>query len=164
MKGLFLIISNISEDVNNYQGVGRLNESNLHESLKYHYSNDKSNHEYKVGRFHIDVKLENELVEIQTGSLGNIRNKLQTLLKTNNVRLVLPVFQTKFIVKFNRDGTFKNGHGTKGIWRIQGEWLIITDDRLPITTWKLRLQSKTVLAGTWRGPVNSQGSLVLKRM
>lgn len=87
-----------------FSGVGKLNESSLHNSLKFLYSKNKNDHEKKVGRYHIDVKLADELVEIQIKNLGKIRNKLESLLRENQVRLVHPMYAIKYIKKFESDG------------------------------------------------------------
>ncbi|MCY3410911.1 MAG: hypothetical protein INQ03_04655 [Candidatus Heimdallarchaeota archaeon] len=87
-----------------YTGVGKLNESNLHNAIKYRYSNNVHQHEVKVGRYHIDVKLDNKLVEIQTGNLGSIRNKLRALLKKYHVMLVIPIYGIKYIRKIDSLG------------------------------------------------------------
>lgn len=87
------------------KGIGRLNETHLHESLKFLYSNNIENHEFKLGRYFVDVKLEDHLVEIQTSNVGSIRRKLVSLLEFNKVKLVHPIIHTKYIVKHELNGT-----------------------------------------------------------
>lgn len=84
--------------------IGKLNESSLHNSLKYHYSSNPENHERKVMDYIVDILTDNEIIEIQTANLGSIRKKLSNLVKRSEVRLVYPLPVIKYIVKFNNQG------------------------------------------------------------
>ena len=54
-------------------------ESSLHRSLKSLYAGDAAATEVKIGRFRIDVVRQDELIEIQLGSLASLRDKVREL-------------------------------------------------------------------------------------
>ena len=80
-------------------------ETSLHQQLKALYADDTERIEVKLGRFRIDAIVGDELIEIQHGSLAAIRDKIQTLVKDHDVRVVKPIVATKLLVKRQR----KNG-------------------------------------------------------
>lgn len=80
-------------------------ETSLHRQLKEHYADDAQAIEVKLGRFRIDAIVDEELIEIQHGSLSAIRDKIQTLVKDHDVRVVKPIVASKVLVKRQR----KNG-------------------------------------------------------
>ena len=66
-------------------------ESTLHRQLKALYASHPDQMEVRFGRFRIDVKTDNELIEIQHGSLSAIQAKVQLLLKQFAVVVVKPI-------------------------------------------------------------------------
>ena len=80
-------------------------ETSLHQQLKALYADDTERIEVKLGRFRIDAIVGDELIEIQHGSLAAIRDKIQTLVKDHDVRVVKPIVAAKLLVKRQR----KNG-------------------------------------------------------
>ncbi len=74
-------------------------ETSLHQQLKSHYANDRFPTEVKLGRYRIDVVRDDELIEIQHGSLAAIRAKVATLTEQHPVRVVKPLVHIKQLVK-----------------------------------------------------------------
>lgn len=74
-------------------------ETSLHRQLKSYYARSDEETEVRLGRFRIDVVRDNELIEIQHGSLAAIRKKTQKLLEQHRVRVVKPIVLRKRLVK-----------------------------------------------------------------
>jgi hypothetical protein len=79
-------------------------ETTLHRELKRLYAAHPDEIEVKLGRYRIDVARPNELVEVQLGSLAAIRDKVQALVASHDVRVVKPVVMRKQLVKRKRRG------------------------------------------------------------
>lgn len=80
-------------------GIGRLNEKSLHASLKDWYARPGDNFEVSVNNFVIDIVRDNYLIEIQTVNFSAIKRKIKTLLDSQQVRLVYPIAQEKWLLK-----------------------------------------------------------------
>ncbi|MCW4034545.1 MAG: hypothetical protein NWF03_04200, partial [Candidatus Bathyarchaeota archaeon] len=81
-----------------------MTEYSLHNDLKDWYSVADGQVEVKVDDFVVDVVKDDLLIEIQTKNLSAIKNKLGKLLSTNQVRLVYPIAQVKWIVYVSDSG------------------------------------------------------------
>lgn len=84
-------------------GVGTLGEKRLHAVLKRYYEPRAEFREISVGRIVADIKNEEGITEIQTGSYSALAKKLPRLLYTANVRVVCPVPAKKRIAWINPD-------------------------------------------------------------
>ena len=84
--------------------IGRLNETSLHEQLKFAYAGEHGLVEQLVDGFVVDVLVDGEIVEVQTGSMLKIRRKLERLVTHHTVRIVHPIAATTQIVKTSPDG------------------------------------------------------------
>ena len=71
--------------------IGTLNEGSLHAALKQMYSEPGDEFEVPLGRFVIDIRRPDLLVEIQTGSFGAMGKKLDHLLPDHKMLLVYPI-------------------------------------------------------------------------
>jgi hypothetical protein len=80
-------------------------ETSLHRELKQLYASSDDQIEVRMGPFIIDAIADGELVEIQHGSLGAIRDKCRTLLKDHQLRVIKPIVARRQLVKLTR----KNG-------------------------------------------------------
>jgi hypothetical protein len=80
-------------------GIGLLNEKPLHASLRQWYSQPGDRHEVAVDGFVIDIVREKLLIEIQTRNFSAIRQKLARLVHSQQVRLIYPIVQEKWIVR-----------------------------------------------------------------
>jgi hypothetical protein len=88
--------------------IGTIKENQLHASLKKWYSIPGDFFEAKVDGYVIDILRGDLLIEIQTGSFSNIRNKLLVLLERHPLRLVLPISRDKWIIKeYTSGGVYK---------------------------------------------------------
>lgn len=79
--------------------IGQLNEQPLHHALKHYYAGEEGRMEVRLDGYVIDVVLGEQLVEIQTGNFPSIRQKLQSLTKNHQIRLVYPIAMEKWIIK-----------------------------------------------------------------
>lgn len=79
--------------------IGTLNEGPLHESLKALYTPANAEQEVPIDGFVADVKLGQQVIEIQTTSFGAIRRKLEHLVESYSVVLVHPIAAQRTIVK-----------------------------------------------------------------
>ena len=71
--------------------IGTLNEGSLHAALKERYAEPGDAFEVPLGRFVIDIRQPNRLVEIQTGSFAAMGKKLDHLLEEHEMLLVHPI-------------------------------------------------------------------------
>lgn len=78
-------------------GIGTLAEKTLHGVVKNYYSNHLENQEVRVDNFFVDIKTENEIIEIQTKQFNKLIPKLKCLLDRFPVRIVYPNFHHKTI-------------------------------------------------------------------
>ncbi|KPJ83173.1 MAG: hypothetical protein AMS18_17770 [Gemmatimonas sp. SG8_17] len=85
-------------------GIGLLNEKPLHASLKEWYAQPEDQFEVVVDGFVIDIVRGDLLLEIQTGNLASIKSKLNSLVRSHQIRLIYPIAQEKRIVKLAKDG------------------------------------------------------------
>jgi hypothetical protein len=82
--------------------------TSLHQQLKDLYSTPKSVQEARVGNYRIDVRRGRRLIEIQTSSLGAIRDKIRDLLRQHRVTVVKPIVARKLLlVKDRPDGPIR---------------------------------------------------------
>lgn len=79
-------------------------ESSLHRQLKELYAPSPEHREVVWDRWRIDAVRDNELIEIQHGSLSAIRDKIRRLLARHAVRVVKPIVVTKQLVKLDGRG------------------------------------------------------------
>ena len=79
-------------------------ETSLHRQLKLLYAGEEGETEVRMGRYRIDAVVGDELVEIQHGGLGVIRDKIRTLVKKHPVRVVKPIIANKLLVKLSSRG------------------------------------------------------------
>lgn len=88
-------------------GIGLYSETGLHSSLKMRYAarSPEARLEVKMAGRVVDVVLPDELVEVQTRSLGSIVNKLLDLACLGRVRVVHPVKKNTIIERYNIDGS-----------------------------------------------------------
>ncbi len=88
-------------------GIGELNETPLHASLKQHYIGPSSLTEAKVDSFVVDIfNPPSRIIEIQTHGLFRLKRKLLSLLDRYRITVVLPLPETKYITVL--DGESKN--------------------------------------------------------
>lgn len=74
-------------------------ETSLHRQLKEIYGGTAQQIEIVLGDYRIDVVDGKRLIEIQFGSLGAIRKKIECLIKSHKVHVVKPLAARKYLVK-----------------------------------------------------------------
>ena len=77
-------------------------ENSLHRQLKALYCADAAQHEVQVDGYRIDAVDGDRLIEIQSSSLGAIRDKIRDLLTSHDVLVVKPLAARKYLVKRKR--------------------------------------------------------------
>ena len=85
--------------------IGTRKESSLHRSLKFQYSGEGGSIEYAAASYVCDAITEDgELIEVQTGSFGPLKEKIKHLAKNNKVKIIYPIIKQKRIELFNPKG------------------------------------------------------------
>lgn len=84
--------------------IGTLGERSLHAHLKRLYARPGDCLEEKVGGYWVDIRRGEDVIEIQTGSFGSMKRKLDRLLAERCVRIVHPVAVEKWITRIGADG------------------------------------------------------------
>ncbi|MHC5109342.1 MAG: hypothetical protein ACYTHJ_05640 [Planctomycetota bacterium] len=79
-------------------------ETSLHRELKEVYASKGAQLEAPLGSYRIDVVCNDELIEIQHGSLSAIRDKVRDLLRNHRVLVVKPIVVRKRLVKQDAKG------------------------------------------------------------
>lgn len=74
-------------------------ETSLHRQLKCLYAGDDARTEVRLDGYRIDAVRDEELIEIQHGSLAAIRDKVRRLLARHRVLVVKPIVARKVLVK-----------------------------------------------------------------
>lgn len=77
------------------EGIGTLKEKRIHKVLKDYFDSNKSNQEIPHLGYVADIKNENGIIEIQTGSLAPLYPKLSVFLSEDTVTLVHPMIENK---------------------------------------------------------------------
>lgn len=86
-------------------GIGVMREGPLHAAVKTMLAAPGDRLEVPVGRFVIDlVRVDGELVEVQTGNFRPLGPKLDALLDGHRIRIVHPVAAERRIVRVDLDG------------------------------------------------------------
>ena len=92
------IIQQEEQEKSKRNGIGTLQESSLHASLKEWYFLPGDSLEVVVDGFVIDIVRGETLIEIQTRNFSAIKRKLQYLVKRFPLRLVYPLSREKWIL------------------------------------------------------------------
>ena len=78
--------------------IGTENESSLHRTLKFHYAGPDGRTEFPVGSYVADgINAKGEFIEVQTGSFGPLKAKVNELSGHGKVRIIHPVAIAKYI-------------------------------------------------------------------
>lgn len=94
----------------NRDGIGRLSEKVLHASIKLYLESDRTCHEVKVGSLVADVKNDEGIFEIQTGSFTPLRKKLDAFLPAYSVTVIYPMADRRRLIWIDENGVFSKPH------------------------------------------------------
>jgi hypothetical protein len=87
--------------------IGTKNESELHRALKFHYSGYDGVTETVVGGYVCDARTSaGEIIEVQTGTFGPLKQKVKFLTEYGKVRVIHPIVVQKYIELFDNEGKF----------------------------------------------------------
>ena len=85
--------------------IGTKKESSLHRSLKFRYSGSTGVTETQAGSYVCDGRTsKGELIEVQTGSLGPLKEKVPALALLGKVRIIHPIIVQKYIELYDTKG------------------------------------------------------------
>ncbi len=92
--------------------IGTLNEGSLHHELKKHYATKDTLESGVAARFEVplegfvvDIVLsDHRIVEIQTGSFGAMKRKMQRLLDNHQMTLVYPIAVNRRLIRVTETG------------------------------------------------------------
>ncbi len=131
--------------------IGELNEGALHAALKRWVAQPGDQLEAPVGRYVVDVLRGDLLIEVQTGSLGSIRDKLGDLCEEHRVRLVYPIIAEKMIVRLDPESHEEIGRRRSPL---KGSWAHLFDELVYAPSLvehpHLELQAVLVAVDEWR--------------
>ncbi len=91
-----------TEAISDFQ-IGTMAERSLHAHLKRLYTQPGDCVEEKIAGYFVDIRRGESVIEIQTGSFGNMKKKLGALLPTRPLRIVHPIAVDKWITKLDKD-------------------------------------------------------------
>ena len=82
-------------------------ESSLHRSLKFQYSGSNGTTETLLGDYVCDaLTSDGEIIEVQTGSFGPLKEKVKNLTKSARLRIIHPIIIQKHIELYDAAGVF----------------------------------------------------------
>jgi hypothetical protein len=85
--------------------IGTQKESSLHNALKFRYTGSGGETEKPLGDYVCDgLTADGEIIEVQTGSFGPLKDKARELAALGPVRIIHPVVITKYIETLNSEG------------------------------------------------------------
>ena len=82
-----------------------MNEFSLHSEIKKAYSLPSDQFEVKLDNYIVDILRGHLAIEVQTKNFSALKEKLQTLTKKYQVRLVYPLPEKKWITQIAKDQT-----------------------------------------------------------
>jgi len=90
----------------NSQAIGTRNESSLHKALKFHYTGSEGSTEIAAASYICDGRTgTGELIEVQCGSFGPLKEKVKTLTQKNKLKVVHPIIALKYIEIYDVSGS-----------------------------------------------------------
>lgn len=107
-------------------GIGEYNQTDLHEQLKDIYRGSSGMTEVEVDGFVVDVRLPNEIVEIQTRHLGKLRRKILGLRADHSIRIVHPIPALTHLVKLSESGELLSSRRSPRRGRLEDAFREIT--------------------------------------
>jgi hypothetical protein len=80
-------------------------ESSLHHSLKFRYTGAAGETEVPTGDYICDgINETGEIIEVQTGSFGPLKDKIKRLAYLGNIRIIHPIIMQKHIELYDIEG------------------------------------------------------------
>ncbi len=120
-----------------YDGIGRLAEKQMHSALKTFICPDESKHEVKIQdsplyipknqentknrKYVADILNGDTICEIQTGGFSPLREKIEWILENTSYRVVVihPIAETKWVSKIGEDGKISGRRKSPHHGRVQ---------------------------------------------
>ena len=87
--------------------IGTRNESSLHKTLKFQYTEPGGKTEILIGEFVADgINKSGEIIEVQTGSFAPLKKKVKDICVKKKMRIIHPVAVSKMIEVYEATGKF----------------------------------------------------------
>lgn len=102
-KRFFESYLSVTEGNSTTDGIGTLSEKTLHKILKKYYEPREEMQEISFMGYVCDVKNEEGIIEIQTGSFAPLYKKLKKLLSYSKVTLVHPIIAEKNLIWIDKE-------------------------------------------------------------
>jgi hypothetical protein len=83
--------------------IGTARESSLHKTLKYRYTSGGTIEEEIAGFIADGINKKGEFVEVQTGSFGPLKKKIQAFADLGTVNIIHPIIINKYIEVFDNE-------------------------------------------------------------
>ncbi len=83
-------------------GIGTLNEKQIHSVLKSYFSENEDEKEISIGKYYADIVTENGIIEIQTHNFKKLLPKLRDFLRYSHVTVVYPYAKTTRLTYINK--------------------------------------------------------------
>ncbi|MDR2028120.1 MAG: hypothetical protein LBP93_01135 [Treponema sp.] len=86
--------------------IGTEREWSLHRDLKFRYAGGSGSTEVSLGGYVCDgITGGGEIIEVQTGSFGPLKDKARALIRLGPLRIIHPIIVHKSIELYDREGT-----------------------------------------------------------
>lgn len=95
--------SRIIGNEHNMYGIGTLQEKTMHGVLKNYYESNIDNQEVALLGYVADIFRDGNVIEIQTGNFGKLRDKLSVFLSSYKVKIVYPIPYEKYLTVINSE-------------------------------------------------------------
>ena len=149
-------------------GIGTLSEKSLHKILKFYFEPRGACHEIPVSGVIADIKNEQGITEIQTGSFERIREKLVRLLPEYHVNVVYPVITDRRLIWLDPETgeltvpkkSPKHGRPSHVLVELYHISDLLADENLTVTAVFLTADEYRYLDG--RGPTRTKGATKLQ--
>jgi len=105
--------------------IGTQQERWIHQAIKYYLSNDPMTHEIAMDGYVVDVLLDGEIYEVQTGAVWKLTSKLSHFLPHYPVHVVIPLVYKKTIMTLNEYGIKLSERRSPRVAKLQHIALVI---------------------------------------
>ncbi len=78
-------------------GIGTLCEKTIHAVLKLYFAPETRYHEQRVHNYVADIRMDDQIIEVQTRNFNTLRRKLDAFLPDHEVTIVYPVAHKKWL-------------------------------------------------------------------
>jgi hypothetical protein len=125
MKTFESIRNLIENSLTQAGSIGTQQERWIHQAIKYYLSDDPMTHEIAMDGYVVDVLLDGEIYEVQTGAVWKLTKKLVHYLPHYPVHVVIPLIYKKTTITLNEYGIKLSERKSPRVAKLQHIALII---------------------------------------